>query len=266
MSLDTAVEHEHLWRLAFFLGALGVLGAMEKLRPRRTMAPERALRWTANLGLVIGSALILRVLFPVLPVGLALAATERGWGVLNAVPLSSPARFVLGLLLLDLIIYFQHRAFHHWIPLWRIHRVHHADTFLDMTTGIRFHPLEYILSMGLKLLAVVALGPPAMAVVIFEIMLNCLSMFNHANIRIPLATDAWVRLFVVTPDMHRVHHSTNMREANKNFGFNFPWWDRLFRTYQDQPSLGHEHMPLGLNIFRDKSFQKIRKILVMPFL
>ncbi|WP_028572989.1 sterol desaturase family protein [Desulfonatronum lacustre] len=259
------MEHEHWWRLAFFAGALLLFGIAEHLFPRRRTPPQRMIRWVGNLGLVAGSLLLLRILFPVLPVGLALLATERGWGLLNNVPLPYPGQFIAGLLLLDLVIYFQHRALHYWIPLWRIHRVHHADTVFDLTTGVRFHPLEYILSMGIKLLVVLVLGPPALAVIVFEIMLNGVSMFNHSNIRLPLAADARLRRLVVTPDMHRVHHSTNMKEANRNFGFNFPWWDRLFRTYQDQPAQGHEHMPIGLNIFRDANFQKLRKLLLMPF-
>lgn len=260
------MEHEHWWRFAFFAGALLLFGICEHLFPRRRVPAQRKLRWVSNLGLVLGSSLLLRILFPVLPVGLALLAAEQGWGLLNSIAMPYAVQFVAGVLLLDLIIYFQHRAFHYWIPLWRIHRMHHADTVFDLTTGVRFHPLEYILSMGLKLLAVIALGPPALAVIVFEIMLNAMSMFNHSNIRLPLATDAGVRRLVVTPDMHRVHHSTNMKEANRNFGFNLSWWDRLFRTYQDQPAQGHESMPIGLNIFRDAGFQRLRKLLLMPFL
>lgn len=259
------MEKEAAIRFTLFLGIFLVLALGEAASPRRPPEPGRFGRWIGNLGVVAISSLLVRLVFPVMPVGLALLARERGWGLMPLLGLPSPAEVVLGFFALDLAIYFQHRAFHAWRPLWRLHRMHHADTFFDFTTGVRFHPLEFILSLAFKLGLVVLLGPPALAVLLFEIGLNCLAMFNHANIRLPGAADRFLRLVVVTPDMHRVHHSTDMREANRNFGFNFPWWDRVFATYKAQPDLGHEGMAIGLNIFRDRKNQSLASMLAMPF-
>jgi sterol desaturase/sphingolipid hydroxylase (fatty acid hydroxylase superfamily) len=217
------------------------------------------------VGVVVVAAVLIRLLFPVVPVALAAAVGERGWGIMPRLGLPYAVAVVAGFLVLDLAIYWQHRLFHWWRPLWRLHRMHHADTYFDFTTGVRFHPLEFLLSMALKLGLVVLLGPPALAVLLFEIGLNCIVMFNHANIRLPLAADRLLRLVVVTPDMHRVHHSTDMRETGSNFGFNSPWWDRLFATYTAQPAKGHQGMEIGLNIFRDRKYRSLRQLLLMPW-
>lgn len=260
------MEREALIRLTAFLATAVVLAFWERKRPRRPLEPGREWRWVGNLGLVGLSVLLIRLIFPVLPVAFALLVREKGWGLMPFLGLPFPVEILLGFAVLDLAIYAQHRAFHAWRILWRLHRVHHADTFFDFTTGVRFHPLEFIISLAFKLGLIAVFGPPALAVLLFEIGLNCIVMFNHANARLPLAVDRFLRLFVVTPDMHRVHHSTDMRETNQNFGFNLPWWDRVFRTYKAQPDLGHEGMHIGLNIFRDRKYRSLGRLLTMPFL
>lgn len=260
------METDGIIRLASFLGTALILAVWEVKSPRRKSEPDRMWRWIGNLGVVAISTVLVRLLFPVLPVALAVVIRDKGWGLIPQLGLSSLSEILLGVLILDMAIYFQHRAFHAWRPLWRLHRMHHADTFFDFTTGVRFHPLEIILSMAFKLALVVILGPPALAVLVFEIGLNCVAMFNHANIRLPEPLDKALRLIVVTPDMHRVHHSTDSLEMNRNFGFNSPWWDRLFGTYKPKPDLGHENMVIGLNIFRDRTYRSLYRMLLFPFL
>lgn len=259
------MENEATLRFALFLAVAIALAVWEFVLPRRSLEPGRAWRWIGNMGVVAISALLIRLLFPILPVSLALAARQNGWGLMSLLGLPSPVEVILGFLVVDLAIYFQHRAFHLWRPLWRLHRVHHADTFFDFSTGVRFHPLEFILSMAFKLVLILLIGPPALAVLLFEIGLNCIVMFNHANVRLPGTVDRLLRLVVVTPDMHRVHHSTDPRETNQNFGFNSPWWDRLFSTYKSQPDLGHEGMEIGLNVLRDRKYRSLPQMLLMPF-
>lgn len=259
------MESEGIIRLAAFAVAALLLAGWEALAPRRPPEPQRLGRWPGNLGVVALSSLLVRLVFPLPLVGLALWARGQGWGLLPRLGLPGPLELALGFLALDLAIYLQHRAFHAWRPLWRLHRMHHADTMLDFSTGVRFHPLEIIISMALKCALVMLLGPPALAVLLFELGLNCIAMFNHANIRLPQALDRWLRWVVVTPDMHRVHHSTDHREMNRNFGFNSPWWDRLLGTYQAQPALGHLGMRIGLNIFRDRKYRALHRLLVLPF-
>lgn len=255
--------NEGMVRLGAFLGVAVALALWESLAPRLERPALRGLRWPANLGLVALSTALIRLLFPVLPVGLAAWAAERGWGLFNLLPVPWWFAGALAILLLDMAIYGQHVASHRLRWFWRLHRVHHADTVLDLTTAVRFHPVEMLLSLAWKLALVLALGPPAWAVLTFELLLNALPMFNHANIRLP--ADGIVRLLLVTPDMHRVHHSTDLREANTNFGFCFPWWDWLFGTYQAQPKAGHEGMAIGLAIFRDRSWAGLWGLLRMPF-
>lgn len=259
------METEGIFRFASFLGVALALAIWEVAAPRRIPESGRTWRWIGNLGVVVVSTLLIRLIFPILPVALALLARKKGWGLIPLLGLPSPAEIILGVLVLDMAIYFQHRAFHTWRPLWRLHRMHHADTFFDFTTGVRFHPLEFILSMAFKLALVVLLGTPALAVLLFELSLNCVVMFNHANIRLFEGVDKFLRLVVVTPDMHRVHHSTDAREFNRNFGFNFPWWDRIFRTYKAQPEQGHEKMRIGLNLFRDLKYRSLLRMLAIPF-
>lgn len=259
------MESEGIVRLASFVLTALVLSMWEVASPRRPLEPGRTVRWIGNLGVVAISTLLVRLIFPVLPVALAAMIHDKGWGLLPHVGLPAFMEIALGALALDLAVYFQHRAFHIWRPLWRLHRMHHADTFFDFTTGVRFHPMEILLSMAFKLLVIILLGPPALSVLLFEIGLNCVAMFNHANIRLPKALDRILRLFVVTPDMHRVHHSTDVQEMNRNFGFNSSWWDRIFWTYKAQPELGHEKMKIGLNLFRDLKYRSLLRMLAMPF-
>jgi sterol desaturase/sphingolipid hydroxylase (fatty acid hydroxylase superfamily) len=222
------------------------------------------LRWSNNLALVAVDTLVVRVTFPVVAVGLAAMAEQRGWGLLNSFQLPPWLGFGLALLALDLVIYLQHVMFHAVPALWRLHRMHHADLEFDVTTGLRFHPGEIVLSMGIKLAAVAALGPPAAAVLVFEMLLNATAMFNHGNIRLPPGLDRVLRWLVVTPDMHRVHHSVRTEETNSNFGFNLPWWDRLLGTYRAQPATGHEGMTIGIDRFRTRRDLWLDRMLIQP--
>jgi sterol desaturase/sphingolipid hydroxylase (fatty acid hydroxylase superfamily) len=252
-------------RLGFFLGVFAVMAALEALLPRRGRSLSRWARWPSNLGIVAVNTVLLRILFPTAAVGLALLGEARGWGLLNTLALPDWLSLALAVLLLDLVIYLQHVMFHAVPALWRLHRMHHADLDLDVTTGARFHPIEILLSMGLKLAAVAALGAPALAVLVFEVLLNATAMFNHANLKIPVALDRVLRWVIVTPDMHRVHHSVVPRETNSNFGFNLPWWDRLLGTYRAQPAAGHEAMTIGLEAFRAPRDLRLDRMLVQPF-
>lgn len=258
-------DHEAAVRLACFAGVFAAVAAVEVRCPRRDLPLPRRVRWSGNLALVAVDTLVLRFVFPLLAVGLAQLAAARGWGLLHAIALSYPAAFVVSLLALDLVIYLQHVLFHAVPALWRLHAVHHADTGFDVTTALRFHPLEILLSMGVKLAAVAALGPPAAAVLVFEVVLNATAMFNHGNLRLPVRFDQVLRWFVVTPDMHRVHHSSVPAEANRNFGFNLPWWDRLLGTYRAQPAAGHERMTIGLERFREARDHRLDRLLLQPF-
>jgi sterol desaturase/sphingolipid hydroxylase (fatty acid hydroxylase superfamily) len=257
--------HESAVRLACFGGVLLLMLAWELAAPRRRLTVRRPLRWSGNLGMVLLDTLVVRLLIPVGAVGMALFAAERGWGLLNNVALPSWLAVALAFVALDLVIYLQHVMFHAVPALWRLHMVHHADLDLDTTTGVRFHPVEILLSMVIKLGAVVLLGAPALAVLLFEATLNATSLFNHGNVRMPAWLDRLLRLVVVTPEMHRVHHSIHPHETNSNFGFNLPWWDYLLGTYRAQPAEGHEHMTLGLEQFRDESVERLDRMLVLPF-
>lgn len=254
---------ENIMRVGAFFGVAGLLVIWEILAPRLSRPSLRVLRWPGNLGLVLISTVLIRLIFPVLPVGLAVWVVGHGLGLISLLPLPEILAGLLGIALLDLGIYGQHVASHHFRWFWRLHRVHHADTVLDLTTALRFHPLEMLLSLAYKLVLVLVLGSPVWAVLVFEILLNALPMFNHANIRLP--GDAWVRRAVVTPDMHRVHHSVTPGETNSNFGFCFPWWDLFFKTYRAQPVLGHEGMTVGLGIFRERPWMRLWGLLRMPF-
>ena len=257
---------EPLVRLGMFLGVFAAVAVAEFLVPRRPQEVGRRLRWPNNLGLVVVDTLLLRLVFPTAAVGLAILAEAQGWGLLNVLALPMWLAVVLAVVLLDLAIYLQHVMFHAVPVFWRLHRVHHADLEFDVTTGLRFHPVEILLSMGIKLAVVLALGPPAVAVLIFEVVLNATSMFNHGNVRLPLALDSVLRWIVVTPDMHRVHHSIRPEETNSNFGFNLPWWDRLLGTYRAQPAAGHEGMTLGIEQFREPRELRLDRMLVQPLI
>lgn len=258
-------DHEILWRLSAFLGVFGAMALWEVFGPRRRQALARRARWPGNLGLAVLNALLLRVLFPAALVGVALAAGARGWGLLALVDAPAWAELAFAVLALDLVLYLQHVLVHAVPALWRLHRVHHADVEFDVTTGVRFHPLEIVLSFGIKAAAVALLGASAGAVVVFEILLSATSLFNHGNVRMPAWLDAAVRLFVVTPDMHRVHHSSVPRETNSNFGFNLSAWDRLLGTYRAQPGQGHAAMEIGLDAFREPGASRLDRLLAQPF-
>ena len=262
---EALVANELLIRLAAFAGIFAVMAAWEILAPRRDQKLGRRTRWSGNIGIVIVDAVLVRLVFPITAVGLALVAEARGWGLFYVLDLPTWVSVPLAVMALDLAIYLQHVLFHAIPTLWRLHRMHHADLELDVTTGTRFHPIEIILSMGIKLGAVAAMGVPAVAVLAFEVLLNATSIFNHSNVRIPAWVDRGLRWIVVTPDMHRVHHSILAPETNSNFGFNLPWWDRLFGTYRDQPSAGHLGMTIGIEQFREPAEQRLGCMLTQPF-
>lgn len=255
---------EPLLRVGFFFAVLAGMAAWELYAPRRRTEIPRLLRWGSNLGIVALNTVLLRLAFPLLAVGLAVVAEQQGWGLLNTLDLPWWLAIVAAVLVFDLIIYLQHVMFHAVPMLWRLHRMHHADLEFDVTTGLRFHPVEILLSMGLKLAVVAALGPPAVAVLIFEVLLNATSQFNHGNVRLPRWLDRRLRWFVVTPEMHRVHHSIYPDETNSNFGFNLPWWDRLLGTYRDQPRDGHEAMTIGIEQFRTRRDLRLDQMLIQP--
>ncbi|PPQ37897.1 sterol desaturase family protein [Rhodopila globiformis] len=260
----TVIPAEPMIRLGCFLGVLLLMTAWEALAPRRDRTVGRLLRWPNNLGLVVLDTIIVRLLFPLAAVGMAFAARAHGWGLFNLVPVPAWLAIPAALLLLDLTIYVQHVAFHAVPWLWRLHRVHHADLEFDVTTGLRFHPGEIVLSMLVKLAAVLGLGAAPVAVLVFEVVLNATAMFNHGNVRLPSRLDRVLRLVVLTPDMHRVHHSIDQHETDSNFGFNQPWWDRLFGTYRAQPALGHARMVIGIEQFRDKRELWLPRMLIQP--
>ncbi len=263
---QSLLANEPVVRLAFFFGVFALMALWELFWPRRVRALGRGSRWPNNIAVVVIDTIVLRLLFPTAAVGIALFAESRGLGLFNLLQWPHGLVVILGVVLLDLAIYLQHVMFHAIPAFWRLHRMHHADLDIDVTTGVRFHPIEIILSMLIKFGVILMLGPPAVSVLIFEVLLNATSMFNHSNAYIPVGVDRVLRLFVVTPDMHRVHHSVEDYETNSNFGFNLPWWDRLFGTYRDQPRAGHDGMTIGLDSFRDaKTCVDIRGMLMIPF-
>jgi len=262
---DALFAHEPLIRLAAFGGVFVAMAIWEVIGPRRKQAIGRGWRWPNNLGIVAVDTLLVRILFPATAVGLALVAEARGFGLFNALSVPAWVGVAASVLLLDLAIYLQHVLLHAVPALWRLHRMHHADLEFDVSTGLRFHPIEILLSMAIKFAVIAALGTPAVAVLIFEVLLNATSMFNHGNVRVAPGIDRVLRWLVVTPDMHRVHHSILARETNSNFGFNLPWWDRLFGTYRAQPSAGHEAMTIGIEQFRDPRELGLDRMLLQPF-
>jgi sterol desaturase/sphingolipid hydroxylase (fatty acid hydroxylase superfamily) len=261
---DLILSHEPAVRLAAFAGIFAAMALWELAAPRRRLLTSKRRRWLANIGIVALNTVALRVVFAAAAVGVARAADSAGWGLLNVVALPTWLEVVLAVVVLDFVIYLQHVMFHAVPGLWRLHMMHHSDMDIDVTTGARFHSVEILLSMVIKMGVVAALGPPAVAVVIFEVLLNATAMFNHGNVRLALGLDRVLRWLVVTPDMHRVHHSVIARETNSNFGFNLPWWDRLFGTYRDQPAAGHQGMTIGLEQFRDPDRLALGDLLVLP--
>ncbi|WP_135450592.1 MULTISPECIES: sterol desaturase family protein [Tabrizicola] len=258
------LAHEVTIRLGAFLSVLVAMMLWELAAPRRRLEIPRVIRWTNNLALVVLDTAILRLAFPVLAVGLATAAEAQGWGLFNRLDLPVWVAILVSILILDLAIYLQHVLFHAVPGLWRLHRMHHADLDFDATTGLRFHPVEILLSMLIKLAVVGAIGAPAVAVLAFEVILNATALFNHGNVALPRGVDRMLRWVLVTPDMHRVHHSIDPRETNSNYGFSFPWWDRLFGTYIAQPAKGHEGMQIGIEQFRTPRDLWLDRMLVQP--
>ncbi len=251
-------------RLSFFLGILIIMALAEILAPRRVLTQGRK-RWPANLAIVVMDVIVVRLLMPAGATGAAIWATDHHFGLLNWLAISAPIAIVAAIILLDLIIYAQHLLFHALPILWRLHMVHHADRDIDVTTGLRFHPIEIVISLLIKISCVVLLGAPVMAVVIFEVVLNGMAMFNHSNVKLPLRLDAALRLLVITPDVHRVHHSIIKQETNSNYGFNLSIWDRLFGTYRPQPEEGHLGMTIGLEHLQQAPTHKLSFILRLPF-
>ena len=261
----TVASFELASRLFVFLGVFVLIALWELAAPRRPLRVARSVRWTSNIGLVVLNTALLRLVFPAAAVGVAIMAGSQGWGLLNALGWPMWVEIVLAVVVLDLAIYCQHVIFHAVPALWRLHMVHHADLDFDLTTGVRFHPFEVVLSMVIKMAVVAALGAAPLAVILFELLLSATSIFNHGNIALPRAFDRLLRLIVVTPDMHRVHHSAIANETNSNFGFNLPWWDRLLGTYRAQPAAGHERMTIGLEQFREPRLQWLWHMLALPF-
>jgi sterol desaturase/sphingolipid hydroxylase (fatty acid hydroxylase superfamily) len=256
---------ELILRIAAAALVFSVMALWEWAAPRRLLAAGRRPRWPGNLGILALDILAVRLLAPITAVGAALIAADKGWGLFALLGLPYWADFVLGVIVLDLVIYAQHVVFHHVPVLWRLHRMHHADIDIDVTTGLRFHPVEILISLAIKIAAVLALGVPALAVVVFEMLLNATAMFNHSNVALPPWLERLARWIVVTPQMHQVHHSIVRAETDSNFGFNLPWWDRLFRTYRAEPAAGEKNVVIGLPIFRDVAETGIVRLLTQPF-
>jgi len=263
---DWLLDHEGGLRLAAFIGTFALVALWETFAPARTLLLERSQRWTRNLGVAALNILLLRLLLPAAAVGMAAFALHQGFGLFRLVELPYTVSILLALLALDFAIYLQHVLFHHVPALWRLHRVHHADLDFDVTTGVRFHPLEVLLSMAFKFAVIVVLGPPVISVLVFELLLSTTSLFNHANATLPPRWDRITRWLLVTPDMHRIHHSVLERERNSNFGFCLPWWDRVFGTYRGDSAVGQRLMTIGLGDERDpQRCSTLTGILAMPF-
>ena len=264
---EFVIKQEVSIRLVFFFGILLVMALWELWTPRRRLNVSKVLRWINNLGIVFLNSFLLRIVFPSAAVGIATFSYQHGWGLFNYFHIQYYITVIASVIIMDFVIYLQHVLFHAIPIFWRIHRMHHADLDFDVTTGIRFHPFEIILSMLIKFAVVVIIGPPVLGVIIFEVLLNATSMFNHGNVRILRSLDRILRWIVVTPEMHRVHHSVVYYETNSNFGFNLPLWDRFLGTYRDQPRMGHEGMTIGLWNFRDiKHCVILPGMLVIPFI
>ncbi len=253
-------------RITFFMVIMACIATWELIAPRRWLSVSKTERWVTNFSIIFLDSLFVKLLFPMAAVGVAAVAQNNNWGLFTLLKFPGWLSVLAGVLLLDLVIYLQHVMVHAVPLLWRLHMVHHADLDYDVTTGLRFHPLEILLSMVIKMIVVAGAGVPVPAVLIFEITLNGTAMFNHGNIYLPKKLDHYLRLLVVTPDMHRVHHSVIIRETNSNFGFNFPWWDRLFGTYRAQPVAGHEGMTIGIAPYRNAKQVTLFRLLILPFI
>jgi len=264
--LEMIEQNESMLRLGFFVGMLLIMGVWEWVMPFRNTTFPKAYRWLNNLALVVLNTVLLRMLFPAAAVGMAIFADQQGWGVLSVIEVPLWLSVLMSIVVLDFMIWLQHVTVHAIPVLWRLHRVHHADRDYDVTTGLRFHPLEIVLSMMIKFIVIVALGPPVVAVILFEIILNAMAMFNHGNVRLPSSLDTILRVLLVTPDMHRIHHSVQDHETNSNFGFNLSIWDRLFGTYIKQPEMGQENFTIGIEGFdRQEQVARLDGLLLLPF-
>lgn len=253
-------------RLGVFVLVLLLMLAAEAIWPRRKRSIDLLVRWPGNFGAAMLGTVLVRLLLPASAVGVAIAAQESGLGLFNLATLPGLITICLTVALMDLAIYAQHRAFHRIPALWRLHRMHHTDLDIDASTGLRFHPFELLLSMLIKLAVIIIIGAPPVAVLTFEVLLNASSIFNHSNLRLHATVDRLLRNIIVTPDMHRVHHSTINKETNSNYGFFLSWWDHLFGSYISQPKLGHENMNIGLKDFREPENARLDRMLVNPFL
>ena len=252
-------------RLAVFLAVFTIFAICEIRSPRRRLTVSKSRRWATNLLIIIANPLILYLVFPLLALDMAAITTERGWGLLALFAWPYWLETIIGIIILDLVVYLQHVMFHAVPIFWRLHMMHHSDLDFDLTTGLRFHPVEIMLSMGIKLAAICAIGPTLASVLVFEIVLSSMAMFNHSNFNVPERWDRLLRYFVVTPDMHRVHHSVIIREINSNFGFNLSVWDRLFGTYRSRPEKGHKGMTIGLSQFRELARLSLYHLMLLPF-
>ena len=262
-----SMENEAYIRLGFFFGIFIIMAIYEVVAPKRKLTAPKSARWFTNLSITFLNSLLLRWIFPVLAIGMAYVAKEQGLGILNKVEMPEYLAVIIAVLFLDFIIYAQHYAFHVLSYPWKLHMMHHTDLDLDVTSGARFHPIEIMLSMFIKVSIVMIIGAPPLAVIIFEVLLNATAMFNHSNVRLNTTLDKYLRLLVVTPDMHRVHHSVEEDETNSNFGFSLPWWDRLFGTYRDQPRNGHKYMTIGIHDFnRPRQVTWLHSMLILPFI
>ena len=261
---DFVLNHEASLRMGVFISILLLMMGVEALFPRKNRALGRTHRWVSNLLIVIIDSIFVRFLFPIVAVGVAALSVKNGWGLLNMTPLPDWLEIVVALILLDMAIYWQHVAFHRIPFFWSFHKVHHVDRDIDVTTGLRFHPIEIVFSLAYKLAVVLVLGAPVLAVILFEIILNGCAMFNHSNVKLPLSVDRVLRRFIVTPDMHRVHHSIHMRETNSNYGFSLSLWDRIFKSYIDQPKAGHDDMVIGLEEHQTKAPASLSWSLLLP--
>lgn len=264
---EIVIGHEGLIRIGIFAGVLTVMAVWESVTPKRVPRGSKRRRWMSNFGVLILNTVLLRLLLPAAALGAAMFAGVQGWGLFNHFDVPFWLSTLVCVVALDLAIYLQHILFHAVPVFWCVHRMHHADLDFDVSTGGRFHPIEIVLSILIKCAVVVLLGAPVLAVVVFEVLLSTTSLFNHSNVQIPSGVDRSLRWLVVTPDMHRVHHSSEDDETNSNFGFNLPWWDRLLGTYRDQPRVEHQHMDIGIRTFRDPAHcQDLLGMLASPFL
>jgi sterol desaturase/sphingolipid hydroxylase (fatty acid hydroxylase superfamily) len=261
------MAYELVVRLGFFLGIFVFIAVLELITPMRQLRISKKIRWFNNLSLVILNTLLLRLFFPVTAVGVALLCTKYNLGILNVIAIPLWLKVVIAFLILDFTIYLQHVLFHYLPLFWRFHKVHHIDLDFDVTTGLRFHPIEIIVSMLIKIFMISFIGAPALAVIVFEIALNGTSLFNHGNIRLATMLDSFLRLVIITPNVHRVHHSNITNETNSNFGFNLIIWDRIFGSYKAEPQKGHTNMDIGLkNYNTPKITQSLKSMLKIPFL